>query len=256
MPVRQLLRAVWLNAPPPTENTLCKSAASLSLFVGWQTVHSHLSTLRFYQISSGLPDPSYQSFPRLSYFLKSVHCFRPGHLHQQRLPITPSILKALFIMWSSKLHSFDNRMLWAACCLGFFGFIHAWKFTSNPNGHTGYSLSTADISLDSRSSPKAIIIHLQYSKTDLFVAGCYIHLGRTYHQLFLCQWSWTTWLLDLIPLALFSSSTTGHPFLDLAWCPICNQLFDGSEFWQAPTQVTASGLAQPQQPLRLASVIQ
>ena len=74
-------------------------------------------------------------------------------------------------------------MLWAACCIGFFGLLRAGEFTSDPADDTQLLLSVADIAVDSRSEPKALTVHLRHSKTDPFGAGCYIHLGRTYDLL-------------------------------------------------------------------------
>ena len=76
-----------------------------------------------------------------------------------------------------------SRMLWAACCLDFFGFVRAGEFTSAPADDYPSLLSAADISVDSISEPKALIVHLKHSKTDPFQAGCCIHLGRTYQLL-------------------------------------------------------------------------
>ena len=168
---------------PLNEHTLCQFAATLSLSVGWQTIRSYISALRYYQISYGLPDPSLQSFPRLSYVLRGIHRSKPDHLRRRRLPITPSILRALHGVWAKEPCSFNSRMLWAACCLGFFGFMRAGEFTSGPADDHPALLSAADISVDSISEPRALIVHLRHSKTDPFQAGCHIHLGRTYQLL-------------------------------------------------------------------------
>ena len=113
-----------LSPLPLIEHTLCQFVAFLSDSVGWGTIRSYLSALRFYQISSGLPDPSSSSFPRLSYVLKGIRKLAPGHSRARRLPITPDLLRKLHAVWSRGPPSFDEVMLWAACCLGFF-WLHA-----------------------------------------------------------------------------------------------------------------------------------
>ncbi len=45
--------------------------------------------------------------------------------------------------------TFDKVMLWAACCMGFFGFMRAGEFTS-PSSQTqsGAVLSVSDVTVD------------------------------------------------------------------------------------------------------------
>jgi len=156
---------------------------ALSASVGWQTIRSYLSALRFCQIRAGLPDPSFQSFSRLTYVLKGVRRVKPDCLRRPRLPITPAILQALYTVWSAEPCTLDNRMLWAACCLGFFGFMRAGEFTCDSAAGVDDSLLVSDVSVDSRDEPSVLTIHLRHSKTDPFGAGCFIYLGRTYHLL-------------------------------------------------------------------------
>ena len=81
---------------------------------------------------------------------------------------------------SQETPSFRNAMLWAACCLGFFGFLRAGEFTctSTGNGTQGV-ISVADVSIDSRENPQLLTVHLRTSKTDPFSVGAYLYLGRT-----------------------------------------------------------------------------
>ena len=69
-------------------------------------------------------------------------------------------------------------MLWVACCLGFFGFLHAGEFTANspfdPNIHLGVS----DVQADTLQDPTCFQNHIKCSKTDPFWVGCYIYVRR------------------------------------------------------------------------------
>ena len=102
----------------------------------------------------------------------------PGHSRPKRLPITPDILRMLHSVWSQEPRTTDKIMLWAACCLGFFGFLRAGEFThpaSQPEG----GLEASDIATNSRTDPQTLIVHLRHSKTDPFSAGVRLVIGRT-----------------------------------------------------------------------------
>ena len=165
---------------PLCEHTVCQFAAVLSESVGWGTIRSYISALRYYQIRAGFPDPSVASYPKLCYVLKAIHKKSPVHSRNKRLPITPDILRKMYSVWSQGPLTFDKVMLWAACCLGFFGFMRAGEFTCNsPHRQLEDVLSVSDVAVDSRSNPQMLRLHLRHSKTDPFSAGVHIYLGRT-----------------------------------------------------------------------------
>ena len=72
-----------------------------------------------------------------------------------RLLITTEILQGINTVLSAEPDSYLNKMMWAACCMAFFGFLHSSEFTVpsqhhyNPEVH----LSLSDITLDRRHSP-------------------------------------------------------------------------------------------------------
>ena len=101
----------------------------------------------------------------------------PGHSRANRLPITPDLLRKLHTIWSQGPPSFDKVMLWAACCLGFFGFRRAGEFISV--SATTDTLSVADLSIDSRDNLRVLAVLLWRSKTGPFGAGVHLFLSRT-----------------------------------------------------------------------------
>ena len=76
-------------------------------------------------------------------------------------------------------------MLWAACCLCFFGFLRSGEVTVpslkeyDSEGH----LSVGDVALDSQRDPSVVRVHIKQSKTDPFRRGVFIYLGKTENDL-------------------------------------------------------------------------
>ena len=151
--------------------------------VSHQSIKCYLSALRHLQISSGLSDPKlYSSCPKLGYVLKGIKRIQsPAATPNQRLPITPTILRCLKEVWEKESHSrrHDVSMLWAACCLGFFAFMRAGEFTvpSDHEYNASIHLSYSDVTVDKRSDPQMICVRIKHSITDQFNEGVSIYLG-------------------------------------------------------------------------------
>ena len=75
----------------------------------------------------------------------------------------------------------DPIMLWAACCLCYFGFLRAGEITvpSEAAYDPGVHLNFADVTADSISDPKLLRVKIKASKTDPFRQGVEIFIGRT-----------------------------------------------------------------------------
>lgn len=77
------------------------------------------------------------------------------------------------------MHMLDHCMFWAACTLGYFGFLRAAEFTVpnlarfSPLIH----LQVTDIAVDAPSSPECMRVKIKASKTDPFRKGADVHIG-------------------------------------------------------------------------------
>ena len=73
----------------------------------------------------------------------------------------------------------DHCLFWAACSLGYFGFLCASEFTvpNLPSFSSSLHLGVQDISVDSPSAPSCMRVRIKGSKTDPFRKGCFIHIG-------------------------------------------------------------------------------
>ena len=166
---------------PVNETTLLRFVAYLfSSSLSYQTVRLYLSAVRHLQIVNNLPDPALASYCRLNYALRGIR--REGTQKQPhtRLPITPDLLYRIYIIWSREPQDYDRIMLWAAFCLGFFGFLRSGEFTCpSRESFTPDMLSPQDVSVDSHGAPSHLAVHLKRSKNDPFGAGTTLHLGAT-----------------------------------------------------------------------------
>ena len=82
-------------------------------------------------------------------------------------------------MWSKEGQAYEARLLWAACCLGFFAFLRAGEFTSTATQDTASLLTVADIT----ETPSFLRVFLKRSKIDPFGNGIALYVGRTYHPI-------------------------------------------------------------------------
>ena len=170
---------------PVSESVLCAFVSSLAdEGLKHRSIKTYLSGVRFHQIKAGYSDPFQGApFPRLEYVMKGVkrHQAKVGAGSRTRLPITPSILRELKRVWSPSGCDRDTKLIWAACCLCFFGFLRAGEMTvpSDAEFDARTHLCVADIALDDNRSPALIRVTLKQSKTDPFRKGVNIFVGRT-----------------------------------------------------------------------------
>ena len=138
------------------------------------SIKVYLSAVCSLHIDHGLPDPLVNCC-RLQRLLKGIKQVQ-GPASPRHLPITVGLLQA--IQRCLDLSTSDHLMLWAVCCLGFFGFLQAGEFTFNsafdPNTH----MTVDDLQADSLVHPSCLKVHIKCSKTDPFHMGCDIYVGH------------------------------------------------------------------------------
>ena len=81
------------------------------------------------------------------------------------------------IFQSLNFSDYNHTMLWAACCLGFCGFLRAGEFTVNSPFNPDIHLAVSDVQADSLVNPSSFRIHIKCSKTYPFRQGCHIYIG-------------------------------------------------------------------------------
>ena len=148
-----------------------------------RTMKVYLSAVRHLHIEEGKKDPFQAPLNRLHNTLwgaKREEAQKAGD-GRVRLPITPVILRKMKAAWRSRASDPDTIMLWAAACLGFFGFLRAGEMTMPSDGayDPAVHLSYSDIAVDNPSSPSVLRVSIKQSKTDAFRKGIDLFLGRS-----------------------------------------------------------------------------
>lgn len=161
---------------PASELTLLRFMASMSKTCKASSMRVYLSAVRALHIQVGFPDPLV-GCSRIPLVIRGLRRSKSGSCNP-KVPITLLVLYA--IRSQLNLASHDDIMLWAACCVAFFGFLRASEFTVPPHGFLANKhLSLKDISVDKQPIPDNVFMQLKYSKTDQFGKGANIVLART-----------------------------------------------------------------------------
>ena len=170
--------------PPSSETTLILFASYLATAnMSHTTIKVYLAAIRHVHVVAGLHELFIEQLtPRLQLVLRGIKKSQASTSSPRvRLPITLQLMQSINNILSNQPHLYRNIMLWAACCLAFFGFLRVSEFTIP--SHNGYDpslhLSLQDISIDHRDNPNVLRIHIKQSKTDPFRQGVQIYLGVT-----------------------------------------------------------------------------
>ena len=138
------------------------------------SIKVYLSAIHSLHIDFGYADPLVNRL-QLQHLLRGIKRHQGSNL-PQRQPVTADLMSVLHR--SLDLSNPDNVMLWAACCLGFFGFLRAGECTTNGPFDPLVHLTPADLQVDSHANPQSFRVLIKCSKTDPFWQGWFIFLGR------------------------------------------------------------------------------
>ena len=121
---------------------------------------------------------------RLDLALKGLRRRRP-RTADARLLITPLILTAIGHSLKNNGDAYEQLLVWAACCLGFFAFLRSGEFTvpAGSNFDRTIHLTPRDFAVDSLQSPSMLKVRLKASKTDPTRRGVDLFIGRTWNSL-------------------------------------------------------------------------
>ena len=159
---------------PTSEQTLLRFCSHLADRLHHSSIKVYLSAVRSLHIDQGFPDPLVNCL-QLQRLLRGIKPHQGSSL-PQRQPVTADLMR--IIQRSLDAHNSEHIMLWAACCLGFFGFLRAGEFTVNCAFDPSIHLTVQDLQVDAEVNPSSLRVRFKSSKTDPFRPGCVIYLGR------------------------------------------------------------------------------
>lgn len=172
-----------LQPLPATEQVLILFVAELAQSVSHATIRTYLSGVRNLHLTRGWSDPPMRTL-RLDLVLNGIRRAK-ARPPKVKLPVTPLILKLIHGVLVQQETERDNLAVWAACCLGFFGFLRTAEFTVpqrsavDPMTH----LMVDDIAVDSHTMPSLLQVRIKASKTDQFRQGTSLFLAATGNEL-------------------------------------------------------------------------
>ena len=93
----------------------------------------------------------------------------------------PCVLLQIRSVWEPTGLEWSTKLLWAACCLAFFGFMRAGELTapSTSSYDPSVHLCLGDIAIDNPRAPTRIQVSIKQSKTDPFRNGVQLFVGKT-----------------------------------------------------------------------------
>ena len=165
---------------PTQEAMLCKFVAQLAIEgLRHATIKSYMAGIRYLHIENGLGNPFLPSWSKLHYVLRMVKWPLGKVDKRERLPITPPLLRKIMSFWDAKVQDYDIIMLWAACCLAYFGFLHAVEQTvpSDSAFDSSIHLSWGDLAVDNPESQAIMSVTLKASMMDPFHKGVTLYIG-------------------------------------------------------------------------------
>ena len=156
------------------EQTLLRFCSHLADHSHHSSIKVYLSAIRSLHIDQGFPDPLVNCL-QLQCPLRGIKHHHSSTLTQYQ-PVTPDLMR--IIQRSLDTHNLEHVMLWAACCLGFFGFLRVGEFMVNSTFDPSIHLTVQDLQEDVEVNPSSLCVCIKSSKNDLFPQGSFIYLGR------------------------------------------------------------------------------
>ena len=168
---------------PATEQVLILLVAELSQSITYSSIRTYLAAICHLHVARGFGD-QLKGRLQLELLLKGNQR-KKVKKKDTRLPVTPLVLRMIRSEVDKAPREFENILLWAMCCLGFYGFLRSGEFTclTTTSFDSAKHLTYQDIAINSRHNPTIMRVHLKYSKTDQLGQGLDIYIGATHNNI-------------------------------------------------------------------------
>ena len=167
-----------LSMLPLRQSTLQLFVTYLAHRVAFKTINLYLSTIKHFASCKGYPH-NFQKKPQLHLLLKGTkHALGATGKRKPRYLVTISILWKIKSFVKAHYHNkINKRMLWAACTLAFFAFLHSSEYTS-PSTKSFNKNSTLQVA-DIKVCRSRLILQVKASRTGLFWEGVSMSIVQT-----------------------------------------------------------------------------
>ena len=140
------------------------------------SIKVYLAGIRSLHIENGFKNPL-ENCLRLERVIRGTKR-EQGSSVRPRLPITITILSRIQSLLDPE--NYSDSLFWAACCLGFFGFLRCGEFTTSSGSFApSTDLSLDDVQVDRTINPTVLLLRIKASKTDQFRKGHTVRIGAT-----------------------------------------------------------------------------
>ena len=147
--------AYEVPAFPATEKVVHSFVAKLYLEgVAGGLMKTYLAAIQYSQIALGLGDPQMAHWSQLHYVVRGCKKRTAGK-RRNTFPTTPQLLRHLKTAWEAHQDANNVKMLWAAACMCFFGFLRVGEAVvpSEASYDPKVHLNKSDVGMDSRTKP-------------------------------------------------------------------------------------------------------
>ena len=172
------------SALPVTETNLIFFCTHLSQRIAHNSIKCQLSGISYHCSMLGYQFDT-TNMVRLHYLLRGIKkCCTSSQSRRTRLPITIMHLQTILrFLQRAPLSENDKKLWWSASTLAFFGLLRVSEYTSTWVRRYQPNITLAKSNISFNFNNTIMTVSIKVSKTDVFRAGCRIHIGSTNNML-------------------------------------------------------------------------